>query len=89
MDTNTIIAGIVAFPAIVLALVCVILVAQKLLVPSGNIHIEINDDADKTLNIPAGGKLLGTLANQGIFVPSACGGGGTCGQCKCKVLAGG
>ncbi len=86
---STIIAGIIAFPAIVLALVFVILYAKKLLIPSGNISIEINRDASKTLSVPVGGKLLGVLADQGIYVPSACGGGGSCGQCKCRVLSGG
>lgn len=88
-DINTILYGVFAFTAIILLLVFLILGAKKLLVPSGNIKIEINEDASKTLSLPAGGKLLGALADQGIFVPSACGGGGTCGQCKCRVLAGG
>lgn len=86
---NTIIAGIIAFPAIILVLVLVILWAQKILVSSGDVKIEINGDTEKALTVSAGGKLLGSLANQGIFIPSACGGGGTCGQCKCRVLSGG
>ncbi|MGL6227297.1 MAG: NADH:ubiquinone reductase (Na(+)-transporting) subunit F [Thermoguttaceae bacterium] len=86
---NTIIAGIIAFPAIILVLVLVILWAQKILVSSGDVKIEINGDTEKALTVSAGGKLLGVLANQGIFIPSACGGGGTCGQCKCRVLGGG
>lgn len=88
-SSTTILAGIIAFPVIILALVLLILGAKKFLIPSGNIKIEINEDSSKTLSIAAGGKLLGALADQGIFVPSACGGGGTCGQCKCRVLAGG
>jgi len=84
-----IISGVIAFTVIVLLLVIVILLAKATLVPAGNVSIEINNDASKTLSVPAGGKLLGTLADQKIFVPSACGGGGTCGQCKVKVLAGG
>lgn len=84
-----VVAGVVAFTAIVLALVATILVAKSALVASGNVEIEINGDASKKLSVPSGGKLLPTLADQGIFVPSACGGGGTCGQCKVRVLSGG
>ena len=79
--------GIVFFTGIVMALVGVILAARKQLVASGDVEISVNDQ--KTLHIPAGGKLLGALANNGIFVSSACGGGGTCAQCKVKVLEGG
>ena len=75
------------FTAIVLALVVVILAAKKQLVPSGDVKILINDQ--KTVSVPAGGKLLGALSDAGIFVSSACGGGGTCAQCEVKVLEGG
>jgi Na+-transporting NADH:ubiquinone oxidoreductase subunit F len=75
------------FTGIVLALVVVILQARSFLVPSGNVKITVNDQ--KTLEVPAGGKLLNALSSQGIFVSSACGGGGTCAQCKVNVLAGG
>jgi Na+-transporting NADH:ubiquinone oxidoreductase subunit F len=75
------------FTLVVLGLVVLILVAKARLVPSGNVAISINDQ--KTVNVPCGGKLLGALADTGIFVPSACGGGGTCAQCRVKVLAGG
>jgi Na+-transporting NADH:ubiquinone oxidoreductase subunit F len=84
-----IILGVVMFTTIVLALVAVILVARSRLVVSGNVHIDINNDAEKAIDAPAGGKLLGTLADQGIFLSSACGGGGTCAQCRCQVLEGG
>ena len=84
-----IILGVVMFTAIVLALVAVILMARSRLVASGNVHININSDEEKSIDAPAGAKLLGTLANQGIFLSSACGGGGTCAQCKCQVLEGG
>jgi Na+-transporting NADH:ubiquinone oxidoreductase subunit F len=79
--------GVGMFTGIVLALVGVILVAKSRLVASGDVHIVVNDD--KELVVPAGDKLLGALANRGIFVSSACGGGGTCAQCKVKVLEGG
>ncbi|MFP8966076.1 NADH:ubiquinone reductase (Na(+)-transporting) subunit F [Pokkaliibacter sp. CJK22405] len=81
--------GVIMFTVIVLALVVVILYARKLLVSSGNVTIEINDDPSKTITVPSGGKLLQTLAGEGIFLSSACGGGGTCAQCKCQVHDGG
>jgi len=79
--------GVFMFTGIVLALVVVILQARSFLVPSGNVKITVNDQ--KTLEVPAGGKLLNALSSQGIFVSSACGGGGTCAQCKVNVLEGG
>ncbi|OOH86400.1 NADH:ubiquinone reductase (Na(+)-transporting) subunit F [Pasteurellaceae bacterium 15-036681] len=81
--------GIVAFTALVLVLAVFILVAKSKLVDSGDITISINDDASKAITLPAGGKLLGALASKGIFVSSACGGGGSCGQCLVKVKSGG
>ena len=77
------------FTAIVLVLAIVILFAKSKLVNSGDITIEINEDPSKAIKLPAGGKLLGALASEGIFLSSACGGGGSCGQCKVKVLHGG
>ena len=79
--------GVVLFTLIILVLVFVILGARSKLVSSGSITVNINDD--KELQIPVGGKLMNALADAGIFVPSACGGGGTCGQCTVKVLEGG
>ncbi|MFT5325826.1 MAG: Na+-transporting NADH:ubiquinone oxidoreductase subunit F [Planctomycetaceae bacterium] len=79
--------GVFMFTGIVLALVVVILQARSFLVPSGNVKITVNNQ--KTLEVPAGGKLLNALSSQGIFVSSACGGGGTCAQCKVNVLSGG
>jgi Na+-transporting NADH:ubiquinone oxidoreductase subunit F len=79
--------GVFMFTGIVLALVVVILQARDFLVPSGNVKITVNEQ--KILEVPAGGKLLNALSSQGIFVSSACGGGGTCAQCKVNVLAGG
>ncbi|MDF1821822.1 MAG: NADH:ubiquinone reductase (Na(+)-transporting) subunit F [Alcanivoracaceae bacterium] len=77
------------FTAIVLALVAIILVARSRLVSTGDVHIEINDDPEKSMDAAAGGKLLQTLAGEGIFLSSACGGGGSCAQCKCRVMEGG
>ena len=77
------------FTAVVLALVLIILFAKSILVASGNVNILINDDPEKSISVPAGGKLLNVLANEQIFVSSACGGGGTCAQCTVKVHDGG
>lgn len=82
-----IVLGVFVFTAVVLALVVVILLARKKLVASGDISILVNDQ--QTLTCSAGGKLMGALADNGIFVSSACGGGGTCAMCKVKVLEGG
>ncbi|TNH04133.1 NADH:ubiquinone reductase (Na(+)-transporting) subunit F [Testudinibacter sp. TR-2022] len=84
-----IILGIAMFTVIVLVLVVLILFAKSKLVNSGDITIGINEDPSKAIKLPAGGKLLGALASEGIFLSSACGGGGSCGQCKVKVLHGG
>jgi Na+-transporting NADH:ubiquinone oxidoreductase subunit F len=81
--------GVAMFTVIVLVLVVIILAAKAKLVSSGDIMISINGDADKSIVTAAGGKLLGALAASGIFVSSACGGGGTCGQCRVKVKSGG
>lgn len=83
------ILGVVMFTLIVLALVLLILFAKSKLVPTGNITISINGDPNKAIVTQPGGKLLTSLASSGVFVSSACGGGGSCGQCKVKVLSGG
>ncbi|MDP0587863.1 MAG: NADH:ubiquinone reductase (Na(+)-transporting) subunit F [Candidatus Endonucleobacter bathymodioli] len=88
-DSNIILLSVGMFTAIVLTLVVVILVARSRLVSAGDVIISINDDPEKRVTTVAGGKLLTTLAGSGLFLPSACGGGGTCAQCKCKVLDGG
>jgi len=89
MDVTTIAGGVAMFTVVIMALVFVILYARTHLVSSGDVRIEINGDPERTLTVPAGGKLLQTLANEGIFLSSACGGGGTCAQCRCHVLDGG
>lgn len=88
-DMQIIILGVAMFTVIVLSLVAIILAARSVLVSTGDVTIEINDDPARTITAPAGGKLLQTLAGQGIFLSSACGGGGTCAQCKCQVNDGG
>jgi len=89
MNIEVIILGVVMFTVVVLALVAVILAARAKMVSSGDVTIEINEDPEKSITVPAGGKLLQTLADRGIFLASACGGGGTCAQCKCQVTEGG
>ena len=87
--SNEIFLGVGMFTSVIMLLVFVILYARKQLVSTGEVTIEINNDPEKTIRAPAGGKLLSTLANSGIFLSSACGGGGTCAQCRCRVLDGG
>src|SRR5210317_35616 len=89
MNAEVIVLGVVMFTVVVLALVAVILAARAKMVSSGDVTIEINGDPEKTITVPAGGKLLQTLADKGVFLASACGGGGTCAQCKCEVHEGG
>lgn len=79
--------GVGMFTAVVLILVAMILAAKSQLVAAGNVQLVINDQ--KSLAVPAGGKLLNVLADNEIFVSSACGGGGTCGQCIVRVFEGG
>jgi len=79
--------GVGLFSAVVLILVFVILAARSKLVATGNISIIVNDERE--LSVPVGGKLLQTLADNELFIPSACGGGGTCAQCRVRVLSGG
>ncbi|MDR9398623.1 NADH:ubiquinone reductase (Na(+)-transporting) subunit F [Salibacter sp.] len=85
--TTTVILTIVIFLALILLLVAVLLFAKAKLSPSGAVKIEIN--GEKTIETEAGGTLLSTLGNNQIFLPSACGGGGTCAMCKCQVHDGG
>jgi Na+-transporting NADH:ubiquinone oxidoreductase subunit F len=77
------------FTAIVMVLVLLILFAKSKLVNTGDIAVEINGDLDKSFHAPAGDKLLNVLSSQGIFVSSACGGGGSCGQCRVVIKEGG
>jgi len=79
--------GIIIFTGIVIALVFIIIGAKNKLVASGDVEILIN--GEKKIHVPVGGKLLTALADSDLFVPSACGGGGTCAQCKVKIHSGG
>lgn len=85
--TSMILLSVGMFTLVVLVLVTIILMAKSKLVASGPVTININEEKD--IEVPAGGKLLNVLADQGLYVSSACGGGGTCAQCTVKVLEGG
>lgn len=86
---DIIILGVAMFTLIVLVLTALILFAKSKLVNTGDIKVEVNGDPEKSFHAPAGDKLLNVLSNEGIFISSACGGGGSCGQCRVKVLEGG
>ena len=85
--TQTIITALVVFLVVILILVALLLLVRAKLMPTGNVTITINDD--KKIEVPTGNSLISTLAEQKIVLPSACGGKGSCGQCKCRVLEGG
>ena len=87
MDFNAILIAVGVFLAVILLLVIILLIAKRYLVASGNVKVTIN--GDKEYSVPAGGTLLATLGEAGVHLPSACGGKGSCGQCKCQVLSGG
>src|SRR5690606_20304537 len=84
---NEISLGVIMFTGLILLLVTFILIARSKLVASGNITVNVN--GEKNVKIPVGGKLLTALASEKIFLSSACGGGGTCGQCLVKIHSGG
>ncbi|MDF1644309.1 MAG: NADH:ubiquinone reductase (Na(+)-transporting) subunit F [Pseudomonadales bacterium] len=87
VDTGVIFGGVGMFTAIVMLLVVIILLARRSLVSGGDVTINVNDDKD--IVSESGGKLMQSLAAAGLFVPSACGGGGSCGQCRVKINEGG
>ncbi len=84
---TVLLTSVIIFLLITLLLVVVLLVAKKYLVPSGKVHITVNGDT--AVEVETGSSLLSTLATQRIYLPSACGGGGSCAQCRCQVLEGG
>ena len=87
VNSSMIIASVAVFLVIILLLVVVLLVAKRYLTPSGPVKVTMN--GEKEMSIASGGTLLGSLAAEGVHLPSACGGKGSCGQCKCQVLEGG
>ena len=85
----TVLLGVGMFSFVVITMVGILLAARQRLVASGEVNIVINGDEKAAITLPAGGTLLSALANQKIFVPSACGGGGTCAECKVQIREGG
>jgi Na+-transporting NADH:ubiquinone oxidoreductase subunit F len=86
---TTIVTAIIAFTIVILLLVMILLFAQSKLVQSGDVRIIINGDESGALVTAAGTTLLSTLSSEKVFLPSACGGGGTCAMCKCIIEEGG
>lgn len=84
---RTVVISLTVFLAVILLLVVALLVLRAKLMPSGDVSLTIN--GDKKLTVPTGNSLISTLAEQEVYLPSACGGKGSCGQCKCRVLSGG
>lgn len=87
--TQVVITAVVAFTLIILLLVALLLFAQSKLVQQGDVKIIVNGDEENPIVAPAGSTLLSTLSGEKIFLPSACGGGGTCAMCKCAIDEGG
>ena len=85
--TQTIISALAIFLVVILVLVALLLILRAKLMPQGNVTITVNKE--KKLSVPTGNSLISTLAEQHIYLPSACGGKGSCGQCRCRVLSGG
>ena len=85
--TQTLFSAIIIILIVILLLVALLLILRAKLIPQGNVKIIVNDD--KELIVPTGGTLINTLGEAGIHLPSACGGKGSCGQCKCRVVKGG
>ena len=86
--TSILIISVVSFLIVTLLLVAMLLYAKAKLTPSGEVKLSINE-GEKELVVSPGSTILTTLSNEKIFLPSACGGGGTCGMCKCRVTKGG
>ena len=85
----TILLSVVVFSTIILGLVAILSTLERKLLPQGDVQIIINESPDKSPEVSTGGTLLTALSGAGIFLPSACGGGGTCAMCKCQVMEGG
>jgi Na+-transporting NADH:ubiquinone oxidoreductase subunit F len=81
--------SLIIFIMVIFLLVTIILLAERKLVPQGDVKILINGDDKKSPTVKPGGTLLSALSNQSVFLPSACGGGGTCAMCKCQITSGG
>ncbi|MEK9780800.1 MAG: 2Fe-2S iron-sulfur cluster-binding protein, partial [Gammaproteobacteria bacterium] len=86
---SDILLGVIVFSSVILFLVIILNVLGNILLPQGEVTLLINDDVDKSINVETGGTVLSALASQNVYLPSACGGQGTCAQCKCQVIEGG
>jgi len=86
---NDVFIGVVVFSSVILLLVIVLNGLSNILLPQGEVTIVINDDPDKSITVDTGGTVLSALGAQNIYLPSACGGQGTCSQCRCQVVEGG
>jgi len=89
MISATTILGITVFTGVILILVVTLNFAESKLLPSEDVFIRINDNDDKSITVKPGSTLLSALASESVFLPSACGGGGTCAMCKCQIFEGG
>ena len=89
LDFTVILFALVVFSAITIVLIAILLFARRYLVTQGDVKILINEDEENSVVVGRGKTLLSTLMDKKIILPSACGGGGTCAMCKCKVLEGG
>jgi len=86
---NEVFIGVAVFSSVILLLVIILNVIGNTLLPQGEVTIVINDDPDKSINVGTGGTVLSALGDQNVYLPSACGGQGTCAQCKCQIIEGG
>ena len=86
-NSSIILGAVIVFLIVTLLLVLLLLYAKAKLTPKGKVKLEINNE--KVLEVEPGSSILSTLSNNKIFLPSACGGGGTCGLCRCRVVEGG
>ena len=86
---ETTLSGIIVFTGVILLLVLLLNFAQAKLLPQGDVTLHINDDPENDIIATPGSTLLTALATKNVFLPSACGGGGTCAMCKCQILEGG
>ncbi len=86
---NEVFIGVAVFSSVILLLVIILNVIGNTLLPQGEVTIVINDDPDKSINVGTGGTVLSALGEQNVYLPSACGGQGTCAQCKCQIIEGG
>ena len=89
MITASTILSVAIFSGVILILVLMLNLAESKLLPQGDVNLNINGDDDKSIQVRPGSTLLSALATENIFLPSACGGGGTCALCKCQVNEGG